>query len=307
MKKLVFDIGGTAIKYAIMNNDGEILEKGEIPTPRDSQETFLNVLADIALPLMEEIDGIAMSIPGNVDSATGFVHTPGALKYNRETPVAPRLQALIAAKSGKEIPVTLENDGKAAVLAESWKGNLQGVDDGAVIILGTGIGGGILLNGELVKGRDFFAGEFSFLETDFGSENPASLLAMNSSTSALVHGVEAALGNERGSMNGFAVFDELKAENPKAWEVFDQISTNIATQIYNLVCTLNPQRVLIGGGISKQPLVLENIRKKYELKRDNLKNHGLLIPDVEIDTTRFFNDSNLIGALYSHLLQNPAE
>ena len=88
MNKLVIDVGGTFIKYAVMDNEANILSKGSVPTPLDTREHFIAALVDLFEAHADQVDGIAMSVPGNIDSATGFVYTPGALSFNYNTPLA---------------------------------------------------------------------------------------------------------------------------------------------------------------------------------------------------------------------------
>ncbi len=121
MNKLVIDVGGTFIKYAIMDMEANILSKGSVPTPLDSRDHFLNVLANLFEEASDQVDGIAISLPGNIDSSIGYVYTPGALWYNANTNVAQDLRALIFDRTGKDVPVAIENDGKSAALAELWK------------------------------------------------------------------------------------------------------------------------------------------------------------------------------------------
>lgn len=83
MKKLVFDVGGSAIKYAIMDNDAHIYERGKELTPKDSLDSFLNVLKSVYEKYQDEVDGIAMSVPGTIDSSKGQIYAPGALTYNK--------------------------------------------------------------------------------------------------------------------------------------------------------------------------------------------------------------------------------
>lgn len=307
MNKVVFDVGGTAIKYALMDNDANILQKDEIATPytENGQADFIDTLVALFGLFADQADGVAISLPGNIDSNTGYVYTAGALDYNKETHLGKLLAEALKEAYGRDIPVAIENDGKSAALAEVWKGNLNDVNNGVVIIIGTGIGGGIIIDRKVLKGKDFFAGELSFLKTDLDNDDFASVLARTASTSALVGKVEKAHGLEHHSINGFDVFNMINDEDEHALRAFDEVTTHLASTIQNLVATLNPERVLIGGGISKQPLVVATIRDKFNDKVQALHEFGLGFPTVEIDVTKHFNDSNLIGALYNYSLLYP--
>lgn len=302
---LGIDVGGTFIKYALMNQDADILEKGEIPTPYESRDHFIDTLADL-YEKYPEVIGIAVSIPGGVDAEKGFITNPGNLSYNQNSNLKELLEKRILKRTGKEVPVFLENDGKAAALAEVWKGNLQGVENGAVIILGTGIGGGIVINGEVLKGKNFFAGEMSFVLPDLRSSGFENVLAMNASTAALTGRSAKAAGLASEEVDGFKVMELLNQNHPGVSEVFDDVCEQLAGLIYNLICLLNVEKVLIGGGISRQPLIVDTIRKKTNEKISRVREAGMPIPGVEVDVCRYFNDSNLIGALANFQKQSRA-
>lgn len=160
MKVMVFDVGGTEIKYSVMDEGLNRTDAGSVLTPQDTQEHFLDTLYALYSPHRDEVSGIAMALPGFVDTHTGFVSNGGALLYNTGTQVG----QLVRERCG--CPVTLENDGKAAALAELQAGALQGCCNAAVFIIGTGVGGGIIANGQLVRGIHFTAGEYSFVNTN---------------------------------------------------------------------------------------------------------------------------------------------
>lgn len=138
MKVMVFDVGGTEIKYSVMDEQLNRTDTGSTPTPADSQEHFLNTLREIYLPHKDEVDGIALSLPGFIDAEQGVVKGGGALSlaYNVGTPVGPRLAEACGCR------VWIENDGKAAAIAELERGALKGCRNAAVFIIGTGVGGG---------------------------------------------------------------------------------------------------------------------------------------------------------------------
>ncbi len=157
MNKLVLDIGGSSIKYAIMNETADILERGNESTPLDSFESFISVIRKIYDKYKDDIDGIALSAPGTIDPKSGLILAPGALSFNYKVNLIDKIHEFTT------YPVSIENDGKCAALAESWIGNLKNCKSGIVLVLGTGIGGGIILDGKLWSGSHFFAGEFSYL------------------------------------------------------------------------------------------------------------------------------------------------
>lgn len=156
MKVMVFDVGGTEIKYSVMDEGLNRTDAGSVPTPQDTQKHFLDTLYALYAPHRDEVSGIAMALPGFVDTHTGFVSNGGALLYNTGTQVG----QLVRERCG--CPVTLENDGKAAALAELQAGALQGCCNAAVFIIGTGVGGGISKQPLLLDSlRRVYAGLFA--------------------------------------------------------------------------------------------------------------------------------------------------
>lgn len=295
MNKLVLDVGGTFIKYALMTNDAEILEKGEIETPLDNLDNLLKVFKGLYEKYQDQVDGMALSMPGNIDSTTGFMYSGGALMYNQNINIIDEIKKVIP------LDVTVENDGKCAALAELWKGNLAGIKHGAVMILGTGIGGGVIVDGKLTRGSHFFAGELSFIMTNPDAYSFSDCFAMKASTSALLMGLSARKGIDPSTINGYDFFNLAEANDQDALEVLDTFAYSLANQIYNLQCVMDPQRILIGGGISKRAIIIEKVKEKLEEIRSKVP---VAFPSVEIDHCKYYNDSNLIGALYHYFELN---
>ena len=177
---LVFDVGGTFIKYALMDQKGKIYEKYKVPTPfqdgkvddnGDEITPYTVKTEDGIAAFLEQIDiiygkyskeyqitGIAMSLPGQVNVNQGIVYGGGSLPYLDRVP----LGNLISRRCGN-VPVALENDAKCAALAEVWIGNAKDCKDACVLVFGTGIGGGIIIDRKVRHGVGMIAGEMSFL------------------------------------------------------------------------------------------------------------------------------------------------
>lgn len=291
MKKLVIDIGGTAIKYAIMDMDATIHEKGELDTPTDTLEHLLDVITSLYYKFKDKVDGIALSMPGNIDSDTGEIYTPGALTYNANVNIIKAIQERV------NVNVAVENDGKSAALAELWKGNLSGCKDGIVLIIGTGIGGGIIHQRKLIKGKHFFAGEVSYLMTDLNSQGMENVFALKGSTTALILQVAALKGIEPSTLDGNKIFEWIHEGDKDSMAALENIANNIAVQIYNLQCLFDPEKVCIGGGISKQKILIEKIKEKLNSMYEKIP---FPIPHAIVENCAYYNDSNLIGALYNY-------
>ncbi|MBQ1341894.1 MAG: ROK family protein [Erysipelotrichaceae bacterium] len=295
MKLMTFDVGGTEIKYALMDEKYHIYEKGFVPTPHDTFEHFSDIIYSIYEPHAAETEGIAMSLPGIIDIENGVVLGSGALRYNWKRAVGPQL----AEKCG--CPVVLENDGKAAALAEFSAGSLQGCTNATVFIIGTGVGGGIIINKEIIRGIHSKAGEFSFINDDPNMfDNFDGFVGNACSTTGLLKTYKTLKGTDE-DIDGREFFRRL-AEEDVADKALDILARNIAHQIYNLFWLLDIEKVAIGGGISRQPVVTERINAKF---RELLSIHPLpkIIEDVsvEIVPATFSNDANLIGAFIAYM------
>jgi predicted NBD/HSP70 family sugar kinase len=300
MKLMIFDVGGTEIKYSVMDDRLNRTDAGSVPTPMTNQEDFLDTLAAIYEPHRAEVEGIAVSLPGFVDAESGVVKGGGVLLYNIGTPVGPRL----AARCG--CPVRLENDGKAAAMAELQAGALQGCRNASVFIIGTGVGGGLIIDGKLVRGRDCTAGEFSFLNTNSTAwENENSALALTCSTTALLRAYRAAAQlPETEKPDGRAFFAKVNEGDETARAVLKAFCKQVAIQIYNLTMLLDIEKVAIGGGISKQPILVETLRAVYD---ELMATHAFgtasasILPRTEIVPCRFSSEANQVGALYAYM------
>ena len=135
---LLIDIGGTFIKYSLADEQARKISGGKVPTPLTNMDDLLAVIDGFAAPLQGQFVGCAISMPGRIDTRNGIAHTGGMLSaFMWEHPFAAQVEARLG------VPVTIANDGKCAAAAEGWTGALAGVENGLVLVLGTGIGGGI--------------------------------------------------------------------------------------------------------------------------------------------------------------------
>lgn len=295
---LVFDVGGTFTKFALMDENAIILEKDKVPTPsyeKYGKEDFYQVLDAIVERYRNQISGIAVSMPGMLDSKTGYCVTGGYLTYVCATPVAEEL----AKRFG--IPVTIENDGKCAALAEYWKGSLKGYTNGAVVVLGTGIAGGIILNGQLYRGNRFSAGEYSYICVEQSHVSDMnSYWGMSNGAQGLAQAVAKYAGEEALHYDGIRIFQEANEGNEKVLRGLREFTDHLALQIYNLNILLDLDIIAVGGGISQQPLLFEYLEMSLKelLKKIPLRSISPYIPKPRITNCRFYNDANMIGALY---------
>lgn len=301
MKYLAIDIGGTFIKYALMDKTTDILEKGQIKTPLKKHHTILNlidIIDNLSKQYATQLKGIAISMPGVLNNVTGESYTGGAIRYL----VGNNLVKHLEVRTG--LPVTVENDRKSAALAEYWKGSLKDCKNAAVVILGTGVGGGLIINGELYSGNQFAAGEFSYVAVNPNEINTFDgFWGQTGGARALVKLVSEAIKVDESKLDGLKIFEMANHGDEGVLNALDQYCKKLAIQIYNLQCLLDLDKIAIGGGISKQPLLFKYIEKNMadfcEHNPLNILAPISLKPNITV--CAFHNESNLIGALYHHL------
>ena len=297
---LGLDIGGTYIKYGILDENAEFLEHGKVPAVTESESDMLEALADVRDVVSSyDYEGVAISMPGRIDTERGWAHTGGAFTWLNEYPAAEKYGAVF----GK--PCTIANDGKCAALAESWTGSLSDVDSGCVIVLGTGIGGGIVINNEVWMGATGGAGELSAFITDhegvkygLGWGNIGIMWASHISAGSITGKYGALKGIEKA--DGIMLFDAYEAGDPIARDVLKTFGEEAAAGIASLQSVLDVERYAIGGGISARPETTQIIKDAVDALFDPYVDF-LPYGKPEIVTCKFGNEANLIGALAFHL------
>ena len=296
---LVFDWGGTSLKYAYMSEDGQIIQKNSVSSPARSatKEEFYTIL-DSVVNQFDDISGIAISSSGVIDSVNGVVDVIGAFPFLNGVCIAEELSQRYNKK------VTIENDGKCAALAELWIGNLKDVDDGAVIVIGTNIGCAVILNRKLRRGKRFLCGELCACSTDDKHLNDPYSYAGQHGTPYLCKIMQEKMGlNDE--MDGIEAFNYINNKDPKALEALKEYTDSLAMMLFNINILLDLEKILIGGGISAQPVLLDSLKKSI---RDIATYHvdivkGTYYPLPVIDVCRFHNEANLLGALYHFMFE----
>ncbi|WP_412989165.1 ROK family protein [Pediococcus siamensis] len=294
---LSIDIGGTDIKYALIDKAGNIFQKGKTKTPTTSLLAFQKSINHIITQFSPHIRGVAFSIPGKTDNQSGIVYHGGSLPFLDHV----NFRQLF----GKpyDLPISIENDGKSAALAELWLGNLKNVDSGVAIVLGTGIGGGIILNHQLYYGSNLMAGEFSFVASNYSNGDYLdNSIGLDLSAVQMVNKI----GNKlrlKNPTDGPTVFQYINQNDSRIGSIFIDYCSHVAKLILSLQAVLDVNRFVIGGGISAQSIVTNTIRKELGVLFKENKLVYNTIGDIDIQQAKFGSDANLFGALYSFLLQ----
>lgn len=311
---LLIDIGGTFIKYSLADEQARKISGGKVPTPLTNMDDLLAVIKGFAAPLQGQFVGCAISMPGRIDTKHGIAHTGGVLSsFLWEQPFAAQMEELLG------VPVTIANDGKCAAAAEGWTGALAGVENGLVLVLGTGIGGGIILNGKVLMGAHAAAGEVSGLVTDVARMEPddfnltrvekfaeAPLWAGLASATGLIleYARQKHLPEGSPMPTGEEIFAAYNAGEPEAQQALKLFARRVAIGILSLQNVLDVEKVAIGGGISAAEALLPAIQAELEW----LFERCTVMPTVKPELVRccYGNDANLIGALKLFFEQNPA-
>ncbi len=290
---LALDIGGTNIKYGILNQQGDILLKDKFAT-EDNQQSLLDAITALAKKHQgqHQIKGIAVSAPGMIDADRGHLVTAGALRSMYDFPFKQQLEELTG------LPVEVENDVNCVALAEKWLGKGADAKHFICLTIGTGIGGAIVINDALYRGHSHMAGEFGFMISKQiqGDDVASSILSSTGSTRG---GIVNAYRRKTGiKLNGEEISELYQQQDPVAVEVINDFAHYMAVGIYNLIVSLDPQKVLIGGAVSANSVFIDLIREKVvHLVACQPYLSGITLPAIE--TCQFSNDSGLIGALYN--------
>lgn len=282
------DLGGTTIKMAIVDSKGNMVEKWTIPT--DTSNNGRNISNHIAMSIKEQVEnieiepsqivGIGIGAPGFINMENGFIYKAVNLGWENYP-----LKDDLEAKTG--LRVLVDNDANIAALGEMWKGAGNQAPDMICITLGTGIGGGIILNGEILHGANGMAGEIGHITSlsdggvpcNCGKRGCIETIASATgiariATEGLNQHPESRLQTiyaEKGSITSEDVFVSAAESDEWALEVISIITHHLGLVIANLSNALNPSRVVIGGGVSKAAdQLLEPLKQvfgKYTLPR----------------------------------------
>ncbi len=290
---MVIDIGGTYIKYAVMDETAKKWRSGKLATPKDGLDSFLLTVQKVVEENAADfnLQGLAISSPGAVDVKTGFIGGASAIPYIHGV----NMTGLIKERTGLE--TTIENDANCAALAEGWLGAAKEVDYYICIVIGTGIGGSIVLNKSILRGASLHGGEFGcmIMGTSFNEPLQATW-SLNASTNALVQAVKNQQSLRKETLGGEDVFKMAEEGDPIAQQALSNFYKRLAIGIYNLQYAIDPAKILIGGGISSRKDVIAGINHELQKLRNDVSTL-----EIEVEACQFGNDANLVGALFHFL------
>ncbi len=263
------DIGGTTVKMGLFDREGRLLDKWEIPTNKENKGE--SILPDVAKSLLEkmrekdihesDLIGIGIDAPGSVDEEGVLVG--GAVNIGWESFSIPQaLNAYI------NVPVRALNDANAAAYGEMWQGGGKGFHNMVAVTLGTGVGGGIIVNGSLVTGATGAGGEIGHIhiednETEECGCHNKGCLEQYASATGIVRLAKRRLAEDdkpsvlRGEeLSAKSVFDAVKAGDAVAIEIAERFGTYLGKGLAAVAGVVNPEIFVIGGGVSKAGEIL---------------------------------------------------
>ena len=278
MKKYAvgIDLGGTTVKLGIFTVEGQLLDKWEIVTRKE--ENGKHILPDIAEAVLgklqekgivkDEVAGAGIGIPGPV-RADGTVNGCVNLGWG-VVPVKAELEALLG------VPVEAGNDANVAALGESWQGGGKGYGNAVMVTLGTGVGGGVVIDGGVISGFHGYGGEIGHMmmnpdETEYCNCGKRGCLEQYASATGVVRVAKKYLAKKitqsplRDCENLTAkdVFDAAKENDTLALEIVEDVCSTLALALSYISCTVDPEVFIIGGGVSKAGSILTDTIAKY--------------------------------------------
>ena len=314
MKKYGFgvDIGGTTIKMSLFEMTGHMVDKWEIPT--NTQNHGSSILNDVAAVIegrlvqdgisKDDVEGIGSGVPGPVvqDSVvTGCVNLGwGRVNVAKE----------LGDKTG--LKVRVGNDANVAALGEMWQGGGKGYQNVIMITLGTGVGGGIIIDGHVINGSNGAGGEIGHVFVDETEEEVCGCgkrgcLEQYASATGIVRLANRALAADQreSSMRSVqkisakTVLDAAKAGDELALEVVEKMGRILGTALANAACIVDPEVFVIGGGVSKAGTIITEVIRKYYIERafNSCRNADFALAELG-------NDAGVYGCVYLLLSSN---
>lgn len=260
---IAVDIGGTNLRVALANRSGKILAKWNGSTKSSSSpKAVVRLIRDGIRHLLKEVSAssqslqaVAAAAPGVTDRDAGIVFATSYLKGWKNVPLAALLQSEL------HVPVVVENDVKLAAIGENWLGAARGVEDFAFLAIGTGIAAGIFVNGQLLHGPQWIAGEVGYLivpgtpESPVGQASPGSLESVIGGEGIRQHWQRICPNGER-ELSATEIFGLAVSGNRVANGVLNQSARILAYAIHNMSTVLNSRLFVLGGGVGvSEPLL----------------------------------------------------
>lgn len=310
-KKIIgIDLGGTSVKFAVVSTKGELLDKWNIST--DIKEEGSHIVPSIIESLKtymsdhgfssKDFIGIGMGSPGTVDSHEGTVIGAYNLNWSTKQPVKDQIEKATG------IPFFIDNDANVAALGEQWIGAGHNEPNVVFITLGTGVGGGVVMNNQLIHGAIGAAGEIGHMTVDragypctCGKNGCLETVASATGVVRVAKDRAATYSEEAefkdrlltdDSVDTKVIMDAAREGDSFAISIVDEISDYLGLACGNIANLLNPSTIVIGGGVSKAgEFLAEKIRERFTVYAfPTIRKH------TNIRIAELGNDAGVIGA-----------
>jgi glucokinase len=316
------DIGGTKVFGVVLDPDGSVIAESRVATPQTEDPAGLESASGPGIDVADAVATVVASLregPGersNDRSITVGVGAPGMVDRLGTLRFAPNLPSAVGADLrelvSKRVPdavVVVENDANCAALAEQAFGALRGVRDGVMVTLGTGIGGGLVLDGEVQLGSSGFAGEIGHMVVDpagppcpcgrrgcwerYASGGGLGRLAREAAYAGRLSHLVAQVGGDPENVHGEDITRAAVSGDEGALGVLDELGWWVALGLANLVAMVDPERCVIGGGLAEAgPLLLDPTRRAFA----GLVEGGSVRPPIDIAGAALGERAGAIGA-----------
>ena len=304
------DLGGTNIAVGLVNENGKILRKGSVPTKADREaDEIIKDMAALCLSLIKDegitvadVEYAGIATPGTADHDSGYVVYANNLPF-LNYPIAAKLSEFSGIKR-----VLVENDANAAAKGEAEMGASKGCNDSVMITLGTGLGGGIIIDKKVYSGFNYAGGELGHTVIEVGGR-PCSCGRKGcweaySSATGLINMTKDKLAedkdtimhkmvDEEGRVSGRTAFNAMRAGDKAGAEVVDEYIRYLASGIVNMINIFQPEVLVIGGGICNEKEYLTKPLQKYIDSEQYTRNGS---KKTEIKIAALGNDAGIIGA-----------
>ncbi|HOD01735.1 MAG: Glucokinase [Firmicutes bacterium ADurb.Bin300] len=310
MYRVGVDLGGTNIAAGVVDDKLKIIGRGKVKTniPRPAPEIFRDIKAAVDMAIedakinYDDVVSIGIGAPGSVNKATGVIEFANNLEFVN-VPAKQLLDKLF------HKPVFLDNDANCAALGEAVAGSGNGVKNFVAITLGTGVGSGIIIDGKLVNGVNFAAGEMGHMvicvngeQCNCGRrgcwERYASATALVSQTKDAMHNNQDSImwdlvDNNIDTVSGRTAFDAMRKGDLAAKQVVDKYIFYVASGIINIINALQPEIICVGGGIGhEKETILAPLRRHVERERYSIYAEK----QTQLVSAALGNDAGIIGS-----------
>ncbi|OOM73817.1 glucokinase [Clostridium puniceum] len=298
------DIGGTTVKLGLFKSQGQLLEKWEIKTRKDHEGGY--IIGDIVESLENKLDekniskenvlGVGIGVPGPVkdDGTVLKCVNLGWEVFN----IVQEVNKLI------KLPVRAGNDANLAALGEMWQGGGKGYKDIVMVTLGTGVGGGIVIDGKIIPGYHGAGGEIGHIkvsndETECCGCGNKGCLEQYTSATGIVNLANKILKNEKietmlrafKHLSAKDIFDSANLGDKLALKLVDEYNANLGIALANISCVIDPEVFVIGGGVAQNGnALIENITKHF---KDNAFH---VLRNTKFELAKLGNDAGIYGA-----------